>query len=168
MTFTLTWDCWARPAAGPYKPEDWDGDQVNQNDVDDQDAIETKDTGEKSYADQEKDKFAALAEENGCGDGEYFNQASGECVETPKPEDGNLLNEPFYIKKIKKLLEYLFELSGTQSAFPTYKNDMMDALSDKSQAQVDALVDRMQARMDIMDAAFDSNKANLMEAAEVI
>ena len=45
---------------------------------------------------------------------------------------------------------------------------MMDALSDKSQAQVDALVDRMQARMDIMDAAFDSNKANLMEAAEVI
>ena len=65
-------------------------------------------------------------------------------------------------------MEYLFESSGTQSAFPTYKNDMMDALSDKSQAQVDALVDRMQARMDIMDAAFDSNKANLMEAAEVI
>ena len=45
---------------------------------------------------------------------------------------------------------------------------MMDALSDRSQAQVDTLVDRMQARMDIMDAAFDSNKANLMEAAEVI
>ena len=70
---------------------------MNQNDVDDQDAIETKDTGEKSYAEQEADKLSALAEANDCGDGEYFNQASGECVQTPQPGDGNLINESFYI-----------------------------------------------------------------------